>query len=101
MNPEGLSLRRTATGIRIELRVVPRSPRNQIAGVREGRLLVRVTAPPVDSAANQSVVALLAQTLGRPKRDVRIVAGETSRNKSVEIAGAAAREIEKLLIGGS
>jgi hypothetical protein len=80
---------------------VPRSPRNQIAGVREGRLLVRVTAPPVDSAANQSVVALLAQTLGRPKRDVRIVAGETSRNKSVEIAGAAAREIEKLLIGGS
>ena len=96
MRLEGLSVRPTATGIRIELRVVPRSPRNQIAGVREGRLLVRVTAPPVDSAANQAVVALLAETLGRPKRDVRIVTGEASRNKSVEIDGVTSGDLARL-----
>jgi uncharacterized protein (TIGR00251 family) len=84
---DGLPVRATATGVRVDLRVTPRAPKNQIAGVREGRLLVRVTAPPVDSAANDAVIALMAKALGVPKRAVRLVAGETSRNKTVEIEG--------------
>jgi uncharacterized protein (TIGR00251 family) len=84
---DGLPVRATATGVRVDLRVIPRAPKNQIAGVREGRLLVRVTAPPVDSAANDAVIALMAKALGVPKRAVRLVAGETSRNKTVEIEG--------------
>jgi len=82
---DALSARPAARGVRLELRVIPRSRRNQIAGLREGRLLVRVTAPPVDSAANDAVIACLARAIQRGKRDIRIVAGDTSRNKTVEI----------------
>ena len=77
----------TPTGVRINLRVIPRSPRTKVDGVREGRLLVRVTAPPVDDAANDAVVEALSQTLDVPKRSIRIVTGATARNKTVEVAG--------------
>ncbi len=60
---------------------------NAIAGERDNRIVVRVTAPPVDRAANEAVVALLAERLDIPRRAIRIVGGETSRNKSVEIDG--------------
>jgi uncharacterized protein (TIGR00251 family) len=81
------AVRPTPTGIRVELRVIPRAPRNVIAGERDGRILIRVTAPPVDRAANDAVIALLAEVLHVPKRAIRIVAGETARNKSIEIDG--------------
>jgi len=50
-------------------------------------VVVRVNAPPVDGAANDAVIAALAEALDVPKRDIRIAAGATSRNKSLEIAG--------------
>lgn len=96
MNLERLSLRATKSGVRVELRVIPRAPKDQIAGVRDGRLLVRVTAPPVDSAANDAVIVLLANALGRPRRDIHIVSGETARNKSVEIDGITAEDLRRL-----
>ena len=71
--------------VRIELRVIPRSPRNAIDGTRDGRLVVRVTAPPVDRAANDAVIEVLAHAYGVAKRRVRIVSGARSRNKTVEI----------------
>ena len=77
----------TPSGVRIDLRVIPRSPRTTIDGVRDGRLLVRVTAPPVDEAANDAVVETLARVLDVPKRSIRIGKGTTSRNKTVEVAG--------------
>jgi len=77
----------TSSGVRINVRVIPRSPRNRIDGVREGRLLVRVTAAPVDDAANEAVVETLSQTLDVPKRSIRIVTGATGRNKTIEVAG--------------
>jgi len=77
----------TPTGVRIDLRVIPRSPRTKIDGVRDGRLLVRVTAPPVDDAANEAVVETLARVLDVPRRWIRIVSGATARNKTVEVAG--------------
>lgn len=58
-----------------------------IAGWRDGTLLIKVTAPPVDSAANEAVVALLSSTLGIPKRDITIVRGESSRTKQVVVSG--------------
>lgn len=73
--------------VRLEIRVIPRASKNEIGGVRDGRPIVRVTAPPVDDAANEAVIALLAETLAVPKRFVRIVAGQTSRNKTVEVDG--------------
>ena len=70
------------------MRVVPRARRDEIAGEREGRVLVRVTAPPVDGKANAAVCALLAKAAGVPKGAVRVVRGETSRDKVVRIDGA-------------
>jgi uncharacterized protein len=58
-----------------------------IAGWRDGVLLLKVTAPPVDSAANAAVIDLLASALDVPKRAVQIVRGETSRLKHIRVEG--------------
>ena len=81
------AVRPVAGGVRIDLKVVPRSPRTIVDGVRGERLVVRVTSAPVDNAANDAVIDLLARTLDVPKRSLRIVAGATSRQKTVEISG--------------
>jgi len=60
-------------------------------------VVVRVNAPPVDGAANDAVIAALAEALDVPKRDIRIAAGATSRNKSLEIAGLSSEEIARRL----
>ena len=73
---------------------MPRSPVNGIDGIRDGRLLVRVTAAPVEGAANDAVIATIAAALDVPRRAVRVVHGGTRRNKTIEITGldaAAAR----------
>ena len=80
-------IRTTTGGVRIELRVIPRASKTAVAGVREGRLLLRVTAPPVDGAANAAVIAAIAKALDVPKGAVRLIDGDASRNKSVEITG--------------
>ncbi len=75
-----------AGGVRVNVKVVPRARRTAIEGVRDGRLVVRVTAPPVDGAANEAAIDALAEALDVPRRSVRVVAGATSRNKTIEIA---------------
>ena len=80
----------TPTGVRFAVRVIPRARKAEVKGVRDGRLLVRVTAPPLDGAANQAVIAALAAALGVRAPQVRIAAGDTSRNKIVEVEIAAA-----------
>jgi uncharacterized protein (TIGR00251 family) len=83
-----LAIRATAAGsVRFDVRVVPRASRTAVSGLREGRLVVRVTAPPVDQAANAAAIEALAQTLGLPRRSIRLVAGATGRNKTVEVTG--------------
>jgi uncharacterized protein (TIGR00251 family) len=83
----GLPVQPTATGIRLTIRVTPRAPKDSVSGVRDNRLIVRVTAPPVDQAANNAVVALLSKLLDLRKCAIRIVAGAGSRNKTLEIDG--------------
>ena len=77
--------------------MTPRASRTAIAGWRDGVLLVKVTAPPVDSAANAAVIALLAKSLDVPKRAITIVRGETSRLKQVVVAGLTLDEIRARL----
>jgi uncharacterized protein (TIGR00251 family) len=80
-------VRVSASGTLVDLRVIPRSPRAALDGVREGRLLVRVTAPPVEQAANDAVVRLLADVLDVPKSAIAIASGATSRNKTARVGG--------------
>jgi uncharacterized protein (TIGR00251 family) len=76
----------------LSIRVIPRSPKSKIDGRRGDALLVRLAAPPVDGAANEALVELLARELQRPKRDVTILSGHTSRDKRVEIGGLSEEE---------
>jgi hypothetical protein len=85
--------------IQFAVRVVPRAGRTGVAGVRQGALLVRLAAPPVEGAANEALLAYLAELTDRPKRDVAIVSGQKSRNKRVRISGVTARELDAKLSG--
>jgi len=90
-------IRATSDGIELQVRVVPRAGRSACAGVREGALLIRLAAPPVEGAANGALIAFLSQQLDIPRRNIRIVAGEKSRTKRVAIAGISATEAEAAL----
>jgi len=97
VTPAGIRVTQTASGVRLDVRVIPRASRSTLDGVREGRLVLRVTAPPVDSAANEAVVRLLADALQVPKSAIAIVGGATGRSKTVELRGQAAAAISSTL----
>jgi uncharacterized protein (TIGR00251 family) len=90
--------RKGSAGTLIDLRVIPRSPKNVVGGIRDGRLLVRVTAPPVDEAANEAVTRLIAGALNVPKGAVTLVSGHTARNKVVEVRGVSLDAAADLLL---
>jgi uncharacterized protein (TIGR00251 family) len=71
--------------ILLEIRVLPRARRNEVGGERNGRLLVRTTAPPVDDQANASVCKQVAEYLGVPAKRVEIASGHRSRDKVIRI----------------
>jgi uncharacterized protein (TIGR00251 family) len=81
-------------GVRFTVRLTPRGGRDAIDGVDAAGILgVRVSAPPVDGAANRSLIRLLAAELGVAPTSVRIVSGERGRRKVVEVVGRAATEL--------
>jgi hypothetical protein len=78
------------------VRVTPRGSRNAIEGEHQGALKVRLTAPPVEDRANEALRRLLAERLNVPISAVRIVSGETSRNKRVSVAGITRAQLTAL-----
>ena len=86
-------------GVRFPVRVQPRASRTEIAGVQQGALKVRLQAPPVDGAANEALVAYLADVLDVPRRMVRIVSGDASRTKMVEVLGIAPGAVARVAGG--
>ena len=80
-------VRMTDDGVRIELRVIPKSSRNEISGVRDGRLLVKVTVPPEGGKANQAVIKLLAKAWKIPASSFEVIRGASSRTKTILIKG--------------
>ena len=87
----------TATGVRLRLRVQPRASREEMAGVAGGVIRVRLTAPPVDGAANEALVRFLAARLSVARSAVVLVSGHTGRSKAVEVAGLTAEEAARRL----
>ncbi len=75
----------------LEIRLQPRAGNNAVVGIDNGRLRIRVSAAPVDNAANEAMMALLARELGVAKSRVRLLSGATRRDKRVAVAGPARR----------
>lgn len=78
------------------LRVIPRASRSEIVGEIDGSLKVRISAPPVDGAANIEVIKLLAKAFGVGRSAVSIVSGETSKTKRVRVDGGSATRLREL-----
>jgi len=83
--------------VRLLLRVQPRASRNEIVGWQDATLKLRVTAPPVDGAANAAIARLLARALGVSPSSISVVKGHQAREKIVEVAGLGAAEIRRRL----
>ena len=79
------------------VRIIPRSSRNEIAG-REGSVYrIKVTSPPVDGKANKALITLLSKILKTPKKNIEIVSGEKSRNKRIRVNGVSGGELSKIM----
>jgi len=83
----------TRSGVRFNVRLQPRASKNEITGAYGAALKVRLKAPPVDGAANDALVEFLAGTLGVGRRSVRIISGESSRSKTLEVDGITRQRI--------
>ncbi len=77
-------------GVTLRVRVQPRASKEALGGEREGALVVRLTAPPVEGKANEALARFLGRLLGVPPSAVRVVAGATGRDKRVAVAGVTA-----------
>jgi uncharacterized protein len=84
-----LPLRETPRGFLLDVKATPKAARDEIAGIRNGALLVKVTAAPDKGRANAAVIALLAKTIGAPKSAFELVSGDTDRNKVIRLASHA------------
>ena len=75
------------TAAHLNVRLQPRAQRDEVVGERDGAVVIRVKAPPVDGRANEAVIALVAKTLRVPKRAVTLTHGHQSRDKRLRIEG--------------
>ena len=83
--------------ITLTVRVIPRASRSEIVGEHGDALKIKLVSPPVDGAANEELIKLLARSFGVPKSDVAITAGHTSKTKKVRITGIARERITAIL----
>ncbi len=87
MNSAELQVRKTPMGLEIRLHVQPRAKRSEISGIHGGALKVKVTAPPVDDAANRAILEFFSSLLGISKSCLQITSGLKSRDKILQISG--------------
>ena len=85
----------------LHIKVQPRASRNEIGGVLGQELKVKVTAPPVESAANEELVRFLAELLGCPRQAVTLARGGSSRHKVIALRGIPVESIEPKLRAAS
>jgi uncharacterized protein (TIGR00251 family) len=93
-------LRVQADGVLLSVKLQPRASANEIGDALGSELRIKVTAPPVDAAANDALVKLLAKQLDCPRNRVELVRGHTSRHKTVKLHGLAPEEVVQKLAKG-
>jgi len=94
-----LTIKETAGGVSFQVRVIPGASKNEVAGIQDGALKVRLTAPPVEGKANRACVEFLSGLLGLRRSALAITSGEKSRKKTVSVTGLARGELEERLKG--
>jgi uncharacterized protein (TIGR00251 family) len=87
----------TAGHVTLEILVQPRASRTKLGPLHDGRLKVAVTSPPVDGEANAAVIEVIAEALGVGRRAVEVIAGATSRRKTLRIAGVTPAQLAALV----
>lgn len=89
-------LRQTADGVRLSVLVQPKAKKNEISGWLDGRLKIRLTAPPVEGKANKALIAFLSKFLRIPKSAFKITAGAKDRRKEILIRGTKTADMTTL-----
>jgi uncharacterized protein len=95
---EALAIRDVEDGCIVAVRVHPRAKRNAIGGFNAGALKVSIKAPALDGRANDALIEFLSRWLNVPIMRISLIAGATSRRKTLRIAGKSAAEIEAALV---
>jgi uncharacterized protein (TIGR00251 family) len=94
-----LTIKETNAGVQFAIRVIPGASKNEVAGIQDGALKLKLTAPPVEGKANRACVVFLAGLLGVRRSALAITAGEKSRKKTVSVDGMGRSELEARLKG--
>jgi uncharacterized protein (TIGR00251 family) len=84
----------------VDVKVIPRAGRTSLAGMRDGAVLIRLAAAPLEGAANSELIDFFSTLLDVPKRNITIISGEKSRQKRVRIDGVTAEIVSSLLRRG-
>jgi uncharacterized protein len=92
-------LRAQSDGVLLSVKLQPRASANEIGEALGNELRIKVTAPPVDAAANEALIKLLAQWLDCPRNRVELVRGHASRHKTLKLYGLAPEDVVKRLGG--
>lgn len=92
-------LKPQADGVQLAVKLQPRASKNEIGKALDEELRIKVTAPPVDAAANEALVRLLAETLDCPRGRVELICGHTSRHKTIKLHGLSADAVVAKLAG--
>jgi uncharacterized protein (TIGR00251 family) len=92
-------LRKSAGGVLIEVHLQPGARRTAVCGEHGGRLKIAVAAPPLDGRANDALIEWVAERLHLSRRQVCLVAGQRSRDKTLQVTGPSAREVLRGLSG--
>lgn len=95
--PEPSLFLNTEDGIVLNLYIQPRASKNEVCGLQDNALKIRLTSPPVDGAANKLCREFLADLFSVPKKAVKIISGETSRHKRVRILSNDAARLQRII----
>ncbi|HZQ25710.1 MAG TPA: DUF167 domain-containing protein [Terriglobales bacterium] len=92
-----IPIQESSSGVTFSVRVHPRARRNAITGTYGDALKLSLTAPPIEGRANDACIAFLAEILNVPRSSVTIAAGQSARNKVIQVSGLTAEDARKRL----
>jgi len=93
--------KKVADAVTLSIRIQPRASKNEVIAMENGGFKIRLTAPPVNGAANEALIRFLADAISVSKSQIEIVSGHTSRDKIVRIHGVIEADAKRVLNSGS